>query len=180
MNKTERVFAVNDKKSGRIVEPTTFERKTMAALAAGCHAEIKTIPVWTAWYGPRSRYAHAFVITGDKNNVEEIFSVIREALLDSPKRETNEYKPLPNGDSDFETALQKFCLPQKVRFYDWHNAENDDGYCTTGVGLFFKKQEDYDLDNPDDTMNVEALSKLVLKRPAIFTSETVQESIWVR
>jgi len=180
MDKTEMVFAVNDKKSGRIVEPTTFERKTMTVLAKGCGAEIKMIPVWTGWYGLRSRYAHAFVIVGDKKRVEETFSVIKEVLLVSPKRETNEYKPLQNGDSDFEKALQKFCLPQKVRFYDWHNVENDDGYCTTGVGLFFKKQDDYDLANPDTTMNVEALSKLVLKRPAIFTGETVQESIWVR
>ncbi len=177
--KTEMVFAITDSKSGKIIDPNKFERTAFAALAAKTGSTMRTFPVYI---GPGKR-ADAFAITTpDSYKFLKTWEVIKEVLLDTDKRTAMEYFPF--SEDKFVDALKKFYGKTKIGFYDWCNTDCDGQYATTGVGVVYKKDglavDDYEGLDLDDTLNVNALAEKVLHKHAIFTPETITESIWIR
>lgn len=181
MNKeTEMVFAVTNRKTGKIIDPNRFERAVFAALAKSTKATINSFPVWRK----PGKAVDAFVIeipTVNQYDFYKKWEAIREALLTTDKRAALEYYPF--SEDKFVDALKKFYGKTKIGFYDWCNTECG-GLATTGVGVVYKKDgltvDDYQGLGFDDAMNVDALAEKVLHKHAIFTPETISESIWVR
>ena len=180
MNKeTEMVFAITDKKTGKIINPNKFERAAFASLAAKTGSTMSTFPVYL---GPGKR-ADAFAITTpDSYKFLKTWEVIKEVLLDTDKRVALEYFPF--SEDKFVDALKKFYGKTKLGFYDWCNMDCYNQYATTGVGVVYKKDgltvDDYEGLAFDDSLNVNVLAEKVLHKHAIFTPETITESIWIR